>query len=147
MFGPRKKKNERSIVTLLEGSVTSRSPGGILARLFRKILKETNIIYVVKSLIDNYEKNSDKDKSQIQASVISEDMTWKTFTDLVSNLLDVKSFSVSITLVHKVKDAEGNHKVTVHHVDAKPHNDINSLSTEKEKEADGVQRNKTKKNG
>lgn len=125
MFNSRKKRNNsKSITTLLEGSVTNKSPGGILAKLFRKVLKETNILNNIEKLIKDYEKNSNKDKSQIQASVLSEDMTWKTFTDNIANLLNVKSFSISITLVHKVKDEDGNHKVTIHSVDAKPNTSI-----------------------
>ena len=92
-------------------------------------------MYITKSLISTYEKNSTKDKSQIQAAVLSEDMTWKTFTDLVSNLLDVKTFSISITLTHRVKDKDGNHKVTVHHVDATPNNDINSIKAKYESDS------------
>lgn len=128
MYSGRKRKTTRNIVALLEGSVTNKSPGGILSRLFRKILKDTNILYITESLIEKYEKNSDKDKSQIQAQICSEDMTWKAFCDSIVNLLNVKSFSITITLVHKVKDANGKDKVTVHTVDAKPNNSL----TEKE---------------
>ena len=130
MFSSKKKRNKVSIVTLLEGSVTNKSLGAILAKLFRKILKESNILYITETLIDQYEKNSDKDKNQIQAQVCSEDMTWKSFCDLTLNLLQVKSFSVTITLVHKVKDANGENKVTVHTVDAKPNNSLSNEATE-----------------
>ena len=130
MFSSKKKRNKVSIVTLLEGSVTNKSLGAILAKLFRKILKESNILYITETLIDQYEKNSDKDKNQIQAQVCSEDMTWKSFCDLTLNLLQVKSFSVTITLVHKVKDANGENKVTVHTVDAKPNNSLSSEAIE-----------------
>jgi len=125
MFDSKKKRNNsKSITTLLEGSVTNKSPGSILAKLFRKILKETNILHNIEKLIKDYEKNSNKDKSQIQASVLSEDMTWKTFTDNIANLLNVRSFNVSITLVHKVKDEDGNYKVTIHNVEAKPNTSV-----------------------
>ncbi len=130
MFSSKKKRNKVSIVTLLEGSVTNKSLGAILAKLFRKILKESNILYITETLIDQYEKNSDKDKNQIQAQVCSEDMTWKSFCDLTLNLLQVKSFSITITLVHKVKDANGENKVTVHTVDAKPNNSLSSEAIE-----------------
>ena len=130
MFSSKKKRNKVSIVTLLEGSVTNKSLGAILAKLFRKILKESNILYITETLIDQYEKNSDKDKNQIQAQVCSEDMTWKSFCDLTLNLLQVKSFSITITLVHKVKDANGENKVTVHTVDAKPNNSLSNEATE-----------------
>ena len=130
MFSSKKKRNKVSIVTLLEGSVTNKSLGAILAKLFRKILKESNILYITETLIDQYEKNSDKDKNQIQAQVCSEDMTWKSFCDLTLNLLQVKSFSITITLVHKVKDANGENKVTVHTVDAKPNNSLSNEAIE-----------------
>ena len=90
MFGflKKKKTNGRNvIIPTLEGRVTNKSPGSLLARLFRDILKTTGLLNSVPVLIEKYEKNSNKDFSQIQASALSEDMTWKNFVDLILNLL------------------------------------------------------------
>ena len=86
-FSKKKKTNGRNvIIPTLEGRVTNKSPGSLLARLFRDILKTTGLLNSVPVLIEKYEKNSNKDFSQIQASALSEDMTWKNFVDLILNL-------------------------------------------------------------
>ena len=122
----KKKKSTRSIVTLLEGSVTNKSPGGILAKLFRKILKNSNMLYSIETLIEKYEKNSDKDKSQIQTQVCSEDLTWKSFCDLIVNLLEMKSFKITIEMTHKTG------KEFIHTVEAKANNSVDTDEEEKE---------------
>ena len=135
MFGFSKKKKasgRQAIIPTLEGRVTNKNPGSLLARLFRDILKTTGLLNSVPVLIDKYEKNSDKDFSQIQASALSEDMTWKNFVDLVLNLLEVKSFVIKIELTHK------SGKVTEHKLDGNPNN--NYIEEEEEKEKDGTTR-------
>ena len=131
-FSKKKKTNGRSvIIPTLEGRVTNKNPGSLLARLFRDILKTTGLLNSVPILIEKYEKNSSKDFSQIQASALSEDMTWKNFLDLILNLLEVKSFVIKIELTHK------SGKVTEHKLDGNPNN--NSIE-EEEKEKDGATR-------
>ena len=132
-FSRKKKTNGRNvIIPTLEGRVTNKNPGGLLARLFREILKTTGLLNSVPVLIEKYEKNSNKDFSQIQASALSEDMTWKNFVDLLLNLLEVKSFVIKIELTHK------SGKVTEHKLDGSPNS--NSIEEEKEKEEDGTAR-------
>lgn len=134
MFGFSKKKKasgRQAIIPTLEGRVTNKNPGSLLARLFRDILKTTGILNSVPILIEKYEKNSDKDFSQIQASALSEDMTWKNFVDLILNLLEVKSFVIKIELTHK------SGKVTEHKLDGNPNN---NYIEEEEKEKDGTTR-------
>ena len=131
-FSKKKKTNGRNvIIPTLEGRVTNKSPGSLLARLFRDILKTTGLLNSVPVLIEKYEKNSNKDFSQIQASALSEDMTWKNFVDLILNLLEVKSFVIKIELTHK------SGKVTEHKLDGSPNS--NSIE-EEEKEKDGTAR-------
>lgn len=125
-FSRKKKTSGRSaIIPTLEGRVTSKSPGSLLARLFRDIVKTTGLLNSIPVLIEKYEKNSSKDFSQIQTSALSEDMTWKNFVDLLLNLLEVKSFVIKIELTHK------SGKVTEHKLDGSPNS--NSIEEEEEK--------------
>lgn len=137
MFGFSKKKKasgRQAIIPTLEGRVTNKNPGSLLARLFRDILKTTGLLNSVPVLIEKYEKNSDKDFSQIQASALSEDMTWKNFVDLIINLLEVKSFVIKIELTQK------SGKVTEHRLDGIPSNNYMEEEEEKEEKKNGTTR-------
>lgn len=131
----KKKRSSVPIAPLLEASVVSKGIGSVLSRLFRKITKETGFNNVMDILIENYEKNSPKEKGQISTAVLSEEMTWKSFCDNITNLLRVPKFVLTIELHH----ADPKIKPTIHSVTCTANNVISggmTISEVKEKKAD-----------
>lgn len=103
--------------------INNRTEGSVLATLWRNVLTETNMLPALDYFVDRYVNNSKgmesrvkavkrKTKSTMMKNVTANDMTWKTFLDLMFNFLKVKRIIISIKLTH----AGGNetiHSVTV----------------------------------
>lgn len=115
--------NDKSLLhKIINTPIKSRDSGGILSKLFRKIMIETGLVNAVDSLVESYLRDSKeqsrttglapKKRSQIQTSIKEEDMTWKSFIDLVINLLRVKKMVITIELYHTET------RVTTHKVEA-----------------------------
>lgn len=109
------------IVKTLNKRITSTKENSVLARLWRKILMETGIAYKVPFLLNNYTRKSDekrsnankrKTRSSLKGDLIAEELTWKSFSNLVFNLLSVKSIKVTIDLTH-VNNSVTTHSITV----------------------------------
>lgn len=102
---------------------TSNNEGGILACLWRKIIDEAKFKGSLNILIDMYLKRADvtdgrvsnvkrKTKSTLISNIVSSEMTFKTFLDLVIRVLRVKKLVISIKLEHR-DGRETEHHVTV----------------------------------
>lgn len=101
--------------------ITTAAEGTILSRLWRNILHDTHYINNLKYLVDRYVNKSKssvnmvnrRTKSSLIKNLTAQDMSWKTFIDLIFNVLDVKFITISIKLdyadgtssIHNVKKA------------------------------------------
>ena len=123
--------NEKPLLhKIITTPVKSKDSGGILSKLFRKIMTETGLVNAVDSLVELYLKDSEaqskssgltpKKRSQIQTAIKEEDMTWKNFIDLVINLVRVKKIVITIDLYHTET------RVTTHKVEAGPNASLNA---------------------
>ena len=83
------------------------SPGGVLAALFRKIMKEGRFIPLMDILTERYLNNASlnnvsavrrKTKSTLKTNITSGSITFKTFVDLVFYYLGAKKLNISIKL-------------------------------------------------
>lgn len=85
----------------------SSNESGVLAKLWRKILKENNFMPALDLLVKRYLDTNDilkgrnknhknKTRSTIIANIAATEMTFKTFLDLVFNLLRAKRLDISI---------------------------------------------------
>lgn len=85
----------------------SRSEGGTLAKLWRKVLEENNYLPAIPFLVNRYIRTSNemsnrvadvkrKTKSTLIANITASDMTFKTFTDLLFNFLKVKRVEIIV---------------------------------------------------
>lgn len=87
----------------------SNTPSGALSVLWRKIIKENNLNSIMDFLIRNYIKKMDikslennsirkKNKATLVSTITSSEMTFKTFIDLLFNLLNVRRVKLTIHL-------------------------------------------------
>lgn len=86
--------------------------GGILAALWRKILKDSGFYNMLGMMVSRYVSDTDsmadkvkasrrKTKSTLISNICSSDMTWKVLLDLIFNFLHVKKITISIKLLHQ----------------------------------------------
>jgi hypothetical protein len=91
--------------------INNRTEGSVLATLWRNVLKETNMLPALDYFVDRYVNNTKgmesrvkavkrKTKSTMMKNVTTNDMTWKTFLDLMFNFLKVKKITITIKLTH-----------------------------------------------
>jgi hypothetical protein len=101
----------------------SRSEGGTLAKLWRKILEENNYLPAIPFLVNRYIRTTNemsnrvtdvkrKTKSTLIANITATDMTFKTFTDLLFNFLRVKRIEITVK-VTLPNDTVREHSITV----------------------------------
>jgi len=101
--------------------INNRTEGSVLATLWRNVLKETNMLPALDYYVDRYVNNTKgmesrvksvkrKTKSTMMKNVTANDMTWKTFLDLMFNFIKVKKIVISIKLTH------ANGEDTIHNV-------------------------------
>jgi len=125
--------NKSLLHKIITTPVKSKDSGGILSKLFRKIMTETGLVNAVDSLVELYLKDSEaqskrsgltpKKRSQIQTAIKEEDMTWKSFIDLVINLVRVKKIVITIDLYHTET------RVTTHKVEAGPNASLDATAS------------------
>lgn len=106
----------------LEDNKTDATEGGILAKLWRVILKETKKKEIILMLINSYYKRESerdsslpsvhkvKSRSQISSNVYASSMTFKVFIDLLKNILCVKHVRLNIELTW-ADDSVSDHSV------------------------------------
>jgi len=112
--------------------------GSILVKLWRNILKETNLINAIEYLVDRYTNKSNasikmvkkKTKSSLIKNVSATDMTWKTFVDLIFNVLNVKKMTISVKLQYP-NGKESIHSVVVEDKNIKHDIDLKDIMKEK----------------
>lgn len=110
----------------------STNESGILTRLWRKIIKDNNLTSYLPMLVDQYvnethmlddqDTNKAKDpatkalkrksKSTMINNITANEMTFKTFMDLVFNLLKVKRITLSVKITFNNGD-ENVHSVVI----------------------------------
>lgn len=103
----------------------SNNEGGVIVRLWRKILYETNLINNIHNLILVYQMKNNKNdqmkvrkrktKSSLIKNIWAPEMTWKTFIYLLENFLNVRKIDISIKLTHD-NGEESIHSVTINNV-------------------------------
>jgi len=97
--------------------------GGVLTRLWHKIIRENNLEHALDTYVDQYVIKNDefggrvktmanKTRSSIIKNITAREMTWRTFLDLVINYLDTKKVTLSITITFKNGDIS-THSVVV----------------------------------
>lgn len=119
-----KQKNARiSLSKILPMKINSKDPGSLLSKLFRTVMTDTGMVNKADSLLDAYVKNSknedtgkERDKSAAFIAVSSESMTWKTFMDLMANMVLAKEMTFSIKINHGKSRLTGEEKITVHNL-------------------------------
>ena len=127
---------------------TANNESGILARLWRKILKENNLERLIPVLIERYlNKKADKtneipivkkkNRSTIAGNVNAKEMTIKTFFDLLFNLIGVCRIELSV----KITFPSG--KESIHTVGI-TNRDQNSQSEVKDEVETGISNKDTK---
>lgn len=103
---------------------TSKTESGVLAKLWRSILRDNGYIPALGPLVDRYLQSQEemtkripslkkKNKSTLVTNITSAEMTVKTFLDLIFNLLRVKRLDISIKLTFH------NGKETIHSTSVK----------------------------
>lgn len=93
---------------LLKQPITSTSEGAKLAKLWRIIVRDLNIAKNVEYLVTRYadqgKQNSAikrKTKSSMMKNITDEAITWKTFLDIMFNVLRVKKMTITVSLEHE----------------------------------------------
>lgn len=130
----------------------AKNEAGVLAGLWRNILKENHFIPAIDVLVNRYvnkqNKESDKlgsvrlkAKSTLLTNISSGEMTFKTFLDLVFNFLGVKKIHISVKLTFS-NGEESIHSIGV----INPNIKILSLSDEEEKVGRKEQHNNNNQN-
>ena len=91
--------------SILREDIVGREPGNILAQMFRQIVRDMNLLDDMEDIIENRLEEMKKggakvSKGTINSKVLSEDMSFKVFIDLLINLLklDEVEFSTACTL-------------------------------------------------
>lgn len=93
----------------------------VLSKLFRVVLKELNLLNKVEYYIDRYIRNANKNdlavqkrktRSSLSKNIVADEMTWKTFSDLIFNLLRVKKCRITIELFH-INNTKSVHSVNM----------------------------------
>ena len=118
----------------LDGPV-SNTEGGVLAQLWRNIIKDNNLESFVPHMVTRYVGKANKlapkqaklkAKSTILSNINAKAMTWKTFLDLVFNFLGAVRVDVTV----KVTFANGDE--TYHTITAdNSANEMNEVKEEK----------------
>ena len=112
--------------------------GSILVKLWRNILTETNYINAIEYLVNRYANKGSssvkmvkkKTKSSMIKNVTSTEMTWKTFIDLIFNILNVKKMTISVKLQYP-NGKESIHSVVVEDTNVKHDIDLKEILKEK----------------
>ena len=121
-----------------------KTEGGILVRLWRNILVESNMIHGINTMVTRYinagknsiaAKNS-KTKSSIEKNISSDNMSWRIFVDLLFNVLKVKRMHITITLTFPNGTSTVNHLVV----------DNEDVVVDDEKESEDVRHDNKKTN-
>lgn len=103
-----------------------KTEGGVLARLWRNILRENNLLPKLDYLVLRYVRKTDLMTDRVQAvkrkhkftltkNLTDTEITFKTFLDLLFNLLEVKQVNFTVSL----KFANGEKSVHTISVDSK----------------------------
>lgn len=127
---------------------TSKTESGVLAKLWRSILRENGYAPALGPLVERYLTSQEemtkripslkkKNKSTLVSNITSTEMTIKTFLDLVFNLLRVRKLDISVKLTFH------NGKETVHSVSVK----YGTMVTHRDIEDDLEELKKEKKDG
>lgn len=117
----------------IKSSQSSNVEGAVLSNLWKKVLAETNLVNALDFLITKYVDQSNhsmkvqkrRTKSSLTKNIYSDDMTWKTFVDLMFNFLKIKRIELVIKLHHP------NNDVTMHSITFKPDNNANKDEIDK----------------
>lgn len=82
--------------SVLEKKIVGTSPGNILAQLLRDTIKRLGLLPEIPFLVDECiegltrkDPNTKRTKSSLDAEILSEDMTFKTFINVLVNILRV----------------------------------------------------------
>lgn len=93
---------------------------GILAKLFRKVIIETGLVFNIKSNVNTYilenikYKRDGKPRSSVLGLINSGSMTWKSFVFLIYEILKIKKMTITVKLQHDNKgDVITNHEIFV----------------------------------
>jgi len=86
---------------------TTSNPHGVLAKLWRSIVIENNLLNTLDYLVNRYVNNTArtaaknirrKTKSTLMADITAKEMTWKKFTNLVFNYLGAIRMDITVKL-------------------------------------------------
>lgn len=121
----------------------NKNESGVLAALWRKILIENNFMPALGMLVSRYLKDQEakegrvknlrkKNRSTVVNNIAATEMTFKTFLDLIFNLLKVKRCDISIKLTYHNGNTS-THSVSVDSVSSDEQVDDAELSEEGEK--------------
>lgn len=117
-----------------------KTEGGVLTKLWRSILRENNLLPKLDLLVSRYVRKTDQMSDRVQAvkrkhkftlikNITDDEITFKTFLDLLFNFLEVIQVDITISL----KFANGEKSVHNILVDSKT-----TLPIKQTKEDDGV---------
>jgi len=110
------------------------STGGVLSKLWRTILDDTDLHPAIGFLVKRYvdrtaaidTKNTKrKTKATLLSNIGATEMTWKTFNKLIFEFLNVKKLDITIKLTHS-NGQERLHSLTVIKEETKEKNDVES---------------------
>lgn len=103
------KKHKQNISEILNDPVDNNKEGAALSKLWRIIVSDLNLGKRMEFLISNYIQNSKnsaikhKTKSSMRKNITDDNITWKTFLDILFNVVDIEFMTVTVTLHHKGK--------------------------------------------
>ena len=105
----------------LEKPINNAKENAQLGKLWRRIIMDLNLRTRIRKMVNEYVRDSKnpnvnpinyKTKSSLENNILSDEITWKTFMDLLFNFLKVRSCTVTITLEHRNGD-ESAHSIHV----------------------------------
>lgn len=128
----------------------SNNEAGVLAALWRKVLNDLGINHLARLsvFIDKYLQKTDplngevanlrrKNKSTVNKNIVATEMTFKTFMDLMLNLLNVVKIDISVK-IYFPNGEHSVHTITVSNTKDKPEQTKEDSSVEsKEDNGDG----------
>ncbi len=111
----------RDKLKILTTPINNDKESAILGKFTRKIIVDLGLINKIEFMVNRYiktanDKNISADKKKTRSSlinnIVSEEMTWKTFTNIVFNLLKVKKCKITLELTH-VNDTTSQHELMI----------------------------------
>jgi len=87
----------------LKSPITGSSPGNVLAQLLRDLITDLNYLPFMEILVTDYVKRTNANggvlsRGAVDETILSEDMTWKRYMNILINILRVDNLTVTTSV-------------------------------------------------